>query len=370
MPAGGLRLEDEQGVDVEGVTLDGRRVVSISPDARWLALLGPDLCFQEVASLSESGCASLPAEGAEDAPRIGERSISWSPDGQRVAFTEDVRLGIEPDIWVVDVPAGEPRDLTDDGVRGRVTSASLAPDTPTVDESPSWSPDGTTIAFSRYVERSGSIYTVSASGEGDPSQLVTLAEDAPVVLQDSPVWTADGTALVYAPAPFERDHPAGGLYVVALDGSEPRQVLGPDPELGPAKVLGLTSDGSRALVFYEVAASTRGLGDFFYLLDIATGDRELIEPPEVDVDERAVGIKAAVLSPDGTKLAFAYTAGPRQSGLAVRDLAGGPTTVLAERDPDRVPFAFSNAEMVWTKDDIIVVPTADFGVAIYRLAGR
>jgi len=361
-------VEDEQGVDVEGATLDGRRVVAVSPDARWLAALGRDLCLQKVASLTESRCVSLPGNGAEDAPQIGDRSISWSPDSQRVALTEDVRLALEPDIWVVDVPAGEPRNLTDDGVRGRVAAgASFAPGTPLLDESPSWSPDGETIAFSRYSERSGSIYTVSVSGEGESSHQVTLAEDAAVVLQDPAVWTADGTALVYAPVPFDRDHPAGGLYVATLDGSEPRQVLGPDAELGPAKVLGLTPDGSRALVFYELAAATRGFGDFVYLVDIATGDREAIEPPPLDVDERSVAIKAAVLSPDGSKLAFTYTAGPRRSGLAVRDLAGGPVTVLAERDPERTPFSLGYAEMVWTEDGTMVVPTTGNGVAIYRL---
>ena len=128
-----LRVTGARPVEVPGP-------VRISPDGTRVLRLGSQLC---VSALDGSGerCASA-------AVRPDTLRAQWSPDGTKVAFTDDfqVRL-LEPDIWVFDVRTGETRDLTDDGV-AEMSLAGANPDA-TVDLLPSWSPDGQFVRFAR-----------------------------------------------------------------------------------------------------------------------------------------------------------------------------------------------------------------------------
>ncbi|HLG05696.1 MAG TPA: hypothetical protein VI383_06080, partial [Gemmatimonadales bacterium] len=77
----------------------------------------------------------------------GIRDPAPSPDGRRVAFTALDRL------YVADLPGGTPRRLT------------------TVDAGeyfPTWSPDGSAIAYVSWDERDGHIMRVSAAGGAPP----------------------------------------------------------------------------------------------------------------------------------------------------------------------------------------------------------
>jgi len=76
---------------------------------------------------------------------------SWSPNGTDIAFTS-FRSG-NPDIWII--PA-------ESGIATRITTD------PDFDYAPSWSPDGSTIAFTS--SRSGwwDIWTIPAGG-GTPT---------------------------------------------------------------------------------------------------------------------------------------------------------------------------------------------------------
>src|SRR5262249_2583224 len=79
------------------------------------------------------------------------RWTSASPDGKHLVFQSVGKL------WVMDLPSGKPRRLTADSF--------------TIGEfSPSWSPDGNTIAFTGWDDANhGQLWTVSSSG-GAPKQ--------------------------------------------------------------------------------------------------------------------------------------------------------------------------------------------------------
>ena len=82
-----------------------------------------------------------------------DRMPSWSPDGTKIAFMKDEGAIQEPetgDIYTVRVDGAGLRQLTDDGL----------------DEYPAWSPEGKTVAFSRLTEANGRIYSVNAKGGG------------------------------------------------------------------------------------------------------------------------------------------------------------------------------------------------------------
>lgn len=93
-----------------------------------------------------------------------------SPDGQRLAFTALDRL------YVVDVPDGEPRRLTEMDVG---------------EHQPTWSPDGQQVAYVSWSDTEGGhIYKVPAEG-GDPERLTNTAG-----YYQQPAWSPDGERLV------------------------------------------------------------------------------------------------------------------------------------------------------------------------------
>ena len=102
------------------------------------------------------------------------RWASASPDGSKLVFQAVGK------IWIQDLPNGTPKRLTRD---------SFAP----FEFSPSWSPDGRTIAFTTWgdLER-GQVWTVRASG-GRPKQLTSEPSE-----YIHPDWSADGKMLLVA----------------------------------------------------------------------------------------------------------------------------------------------------------------------------
>ena len=81
---------------------------------------------------------------------------SWSPDGERIAFSSD-RKGdfVNFEIYLMDADGGNQQRLTENRVD---------------DESPSWSPDGKRIAFWSDRDGNAEIYVMDADG-GNPQNL-------------------------------------------------------------------------------------------------------------------------------------------------------------------------------------------------------
>jgi Tol biopolymer transport system component len=124
-------------------------------------------------------------------------SLSWSPDGKRVAFTASPD-GPRSDIHVMNTDGTEEVNLTNN----LADSMDAA-----------WSPDGQKIAFSSSHDDllSWEIYMMNADGSGQ-TQLTQLALPKPAYI----VWSPDGTRIAF--------FPAGGLaspvYVMDIDGSD------------------------------------------------------------------------------------------------------------------------------------------------------
>ena len=144
-------------------------------------------------------------------------SGSFSPDGTQIAYGSAGEDGVNWDIWLKIV--GEP------GARRLTTDP--APET-----DPSWSPDGTEIAFRRLVSgsarsrasqsigaRTAGIYLVSPLG-GPARQL----SDFPARSQAS--WSPDGRWLATSKDRSGGD-PPGGIYLISVASGEPRAVTSP-----------------------------------------------------------------------------------------------------------------------------------------------
>lgn len=122
---------------------------------------------------------------------------SWSPDGQRIAFTTTVDGNQE--LYVADASGENRVRLTSD---------------PAIDAHPAWSPDGRRIAFS--TNRWGDLEIALISPDGSQLQRLTEAPG----LDDYPAWSPDGGSLVFT---SNRDGNQE-IYRMQADGRRPRNM--------------------------------------------------------------------------------------------------------------------------------------------------
>ncbi len=106
----------------------------------------------------------------------------FSPDGRRLA------VQVDRDVHVFDLETGERRRLTMDPQNGM---------------NPTWSPDGTRLAFVTTRNRRAEIYTMNADGS-DPEPLVSMARGAVI----DPRWSPDGSRVAFVLVP--ESSPAAG----------------------------------------------------------------------------------------------------------------------------------------------------------------
>ncbi len=147
------------------------------------------------AALTFAGAAS-----AQDSP-LWLRRNDISPDGKQIVFN------YKGNIYIVDAEGGKADQLTSN---------------PAHDTDPMWTPDGKSIVFSSYREKSKDIYMVSAEG-GSPKRLTShVGNETPLaVLEDGSVLY---TANVQQDAEYG-DFPGNAqLYKVGRDGGRPQLV--------------------------------------------------------------------------------------------------------------------------------------------------
>jgi hypothetical protein len=141
---------DGSGTDLLdiGCCLVEMRSPSWSPDGRRIAFVAIEVAedglvssFLQILDLSNTG-------SPEDPPGcdlVNTSDVAWSPDGGRIA------VGALDHLFILDLDTGTCTQIT----RG-----------PWSDLSPSWSPDGTRLAFSSTRDGNAEIYVVGADGSG------------------------------------------------------------------------------------------------------------------------------------------------------------------------------------------------------------
>lgn len=334
---------NESAADIEvlqrrEVAIPSGRIFSMSPDGQSFGVIeGNRMCVYGVDSLKRGPCAELKTG------RMDTRSFAWSPDGTRLAFTEDIfRFFRESDIWVMDISSGELTNLTDDEVEGGMPKSQDA--RANLDYVPTWSPDGTEILFGRTpMERSGAedrvrfaskteLYRIPADGSGEARKVLTLPGSQALGLWHSMQWLEDGRTIMYSVAYPQRDHPDNGLYIAPLDGGSPRKVLASSPDEGFPVLVGYSAQNGVALVYYPLllAQYSPTRQDIYRLLDVETGKTQPVKAPSEQVGDY-FGPFNVVLSPDGTKLLYTYRNRQSQFVLVARDVDGGPEKVLDKR---------------------------------------
>ena len=157
----------------------------------------------------------------------------WSPDGTQIAFTkymDRTKTQSSSEVFIMNADGTDPQRLTHNNV---------------MDLDPSWSPDGTQIAFSSTRSGEWGVFIIDVA-----TLAVTQLTDVPSAAPD---WSPDGTQIA-----FERFILIPGIapktiYVMDTDGQHQHPVL-PNPDIkGPLTLRYFprwSADGQQIL-FYE-----------------------------------------------------------------------------------------------------------------------
>jgi Tol biopolymer transport system component len=170
--------------------------IACSPRAHKIAFASDREGSWDIFVMDEDGTNQL---RLTDNPE-SDRDPSWSPDGTRLAYMS-VREG-NAEIFVMNADGSGLVNLTND---------------PAFDGRPAWSPDGKKIAFdSDRDTRDGigmhEIYLMNADGT-DPVRLPT---NQPRSVNLDPSWSPDGTRIAFASNDFGNTY---DIYVIDADGS-------------------------------------------------------------------------------------------------------------------------------------------------------
>jgi len=287
-----------------------------SPDGKWITYFG----YRD----GGYGLWAIAPDGSQ------QHKLTWGPfddrepvyshDGTKIAFSSDRGnpLGSDYNIWVLDLKTGEFKQLTTD---------------PAEDYMPSWSPDDREIAFASTRDEGHHLWAVNVSSAKERRVATTAGR------VDSPSWGPGGRI----------------VYNLNIDRQSRLEVDG-KPFTG----------NENAFAFRASWASPT---DFYYVSDgkirkrsVNGGEAQTIEftatlavTPTLYTHKRdfdstaprqAVGIVRPVISPDGTKVAFAAV-----GDIYVMPVGGKPENITKDKYLDTDPaWSPAGSQLVYSSD--------------------
>jgi Tol biopolymer transport system component len=218
-----VNLRGRQTSTVPGFSTDGF-AAGVSADGSTIAYVAAP------ADLGYTQAVVMDADGSDrrvvPTPGLDVSTVAVSPDGSMLALASDIGGS---DIYVVNVDGTDLRQLTTD---------------PATDQYPQWSPDGSTIVYDNVGKHenptdaqfsdAAEIWSVRADGGAAPTQLTSNQ-----VPDNAPSFSPDGTRIA-----FFHD---GEIWTMASDGSDQQQ-LAPDGGFTPR----WSPDGSTIAFTYYV----------------------------------------------------------------------------------------------------------------------
>jgi len=192
---------------------------AVSPDGTRIAFSGhqgsdPSLEIYVVDAKTGSGLKAL-TSCAGGKPGCANVYPSWSPDGKKLVYTHqddgdpEGGFGENEQIWVMNA----------DGSHAQALTTGSTPK----HQRPDWSPDGKLIAYASGNVGSEGIWVMRADGSR-PTQLTGCksGDPSPCATDDwGPTWSPDGSQIAFLRALSESDRP---VYMMSADGSHQRRL--------------------------------------------------------------------------------------------------------------------------------------------------
>jgi len=295
-----------------------------SPDGKWITYFGYRDGGYDIWAMAPDGSHQHKLTWGP----FDDREPVYSHDGTKIAFSSDRGdpLGSDYNIWVLDLKTGAFKQLTTNRAE---------------DYMPSWSPDDKEIAFASTRDGGRGLWAVTVA-DAKERKVLTAAGHV-----DAPSWGPGGQIV------YHSDADRGSRLEV-----EGRPLTG----------------GENAFAFRASWTSTT---DFYYVSDgkirkrsLAGGDAQTIEfkatlvvTPALythkrdfdsTVPRRALGIVRPVISPDGTKVAFAAV-----GDIYVIPVGGKPENITKDKYLDTDP--------AWSPDGSQLVYSSDKGGGFLQL---
>ena len=196
-----------------------------------------------------------------------DEAPTWSPDGSRIAF--DSNRDGKTEIYVMNTDGSNVKRLTNN------LSDNYGP---------KWSPDGRKILFESDRDGNKEVYVMDADGGNQTRLTMDTAFDSPTS------WSPDGSQIAFASNRDNASFYNFDIYVMKADGSNVRRIVA-DPEYDAEP---RWSPDGKKIVF---VTGRNGNFDVYEANADGTGQRNLT--PDYDKNDGA-----AVWSPDGNNIAF------------------------------------------------------------------
>jgi TolB protein len=278
--------ESQEGAQPNG---GGSKHAQGTQRSRWktIGLLFGTGCFASIVCIAAAVAIVYYSGWLSGSPGNRNDMPVWSPDGKSIAFFSD--RGGNSDIFIVNPDGSQVRQLTRDPF------ASLYFTKSSEDRNPSWSPDGSQIAFDsgrnnlklNYIDHD--IYVMAADG----SHVKRLTDDG--ADEGGPRWSPKGDLIAYAKMDYFSDqglieNPAWDIFVMNVDGSHQIQLTkDPSNELEPS----WSPDGTRVAFISD----RNGQNFDIYVMDADGSD-------VTQLTNDSANEFGPVWSPDGTQIVF------------------------------------------------------------------
>ena len=157
---------------------------------------------------------------------VDDYEPTWSPDGSRIAFVSK-RTG-DYEIYVMNIDGSDVKRITDNP-KGW-------------DFSPAWSPDSKKIAFASQRPGNFQIYVMNADSSGGVVQLTKIKD-----ISINPAWSPDGSKIAFSV--YQIKSKQSDIYVMNSDGSNPTNIT--NGKYSPAGSPTWSPDGTMIAFVYE-----------------------------------------------------------------------------------------------------------------------